>query len=94
MFEMINDLLIVVMCCVLFVFGIVGVLQYSRFQKHKKAHIEDDDDSREWILASKFAPIPYLIVPGLFGILAIFCALTVTSILAMHVPVSGMEATC
>ena len=94
MFDMIHDILIVVFFCALFVFGMMAVIQYSRFEKHRKAHIEDDDDSREWILASKFASVPYLLVPALFGVLAIFCALVGTSILVERGVVGGVEVTC
>lgn len=49
-------------------------MQYSRFVSHKKKHFGDEDE-RAVALASKFAVLPYLVIPMLFAGLITFGAL-------------------
>lgn len=82
MFDNIPDLLSVVLVAAVFVLALIGVVQYSRYETHRKAHINDPEFSDSYKLATSFAPVPYLIVPIMFGIVGIFSSLVLTDIVA------------
>lgn len=60
--------------CVCFTIGYAVLVQYSRYTAHKKAHFNDDDADKV-AMASKFAFIPYMIIPVIFCGLSVFCGL-------------------
>ena len=57
-----------------FTIGYAVLVQYSRYTAHKKAHFHDDDADKV-AMASKFAFIPYMIIPLIFCGLSVFCGL-------------------
>lgn len=60
--------------CVCFTIGYALLVQYSRYTAHKKAHFNDDDADKV-AMASKFAFVPYMIIPVIFCGLSVFCGL-------------------
>lgn len=60
--------------CVCFTIGYAVLVQYSRYTAHKKAHFNDDDADKV-AMASKFAFVPYMIIPVIFCGLSVFCGL-------------------
>lgn len=82
MFANIPELLPVVVLAAVFVISLIGVIQYSRYEAHRKAHIQDPEGSDSFRLATKFSAVPYLIVPVMFGAVSILSALFLTDILA------------
>jgi hypothetical protein len=60
--------------CVCFTIGYALLVQYSRYTAHKKAHFNDDDADKV-AMASKFAVVPYMIIPVIFCGLSVFCGL-------------------
>lgn len=60
--------------CVCFTIGYALLVQYSRYTAHKKAHFNDDDADKV-VMASKFAFVPYMIIPVIFCGLSVFCGL-------------------
>ena len=60
--------------CACFVIGYAMLTQYSRYTAHRKAHFNDDDPDKV-AMASKFAFIPYMIIPIIFCGLSVFCGL-------------------
>lgn len=82
MFSNIPELLPVIVLATVFVVSLIGVIQYSRYEAHRKAHIEDPEGSDSYRLATKFSAVPYLIVPVCFGAVSILSALFLTDILA------------
>ena len=57
-----------------FAVGYAVLVQYSRYTAHKKAHFDDDDPDKV-AMASKFAFVPYMIIPIIFCGLSVFCGL-------------------
>lgn len=70
----IPELILTAVICVCFTIGYAVLVQYSRYTAHKKAHFNDDDDDKV-AMASKFAFIPYMIIPVIFCGLSVFCGL-------------------
>ena len=70
----IPELILTAVICVCFTIGYAVLVQYSRYTAHKKAHFNDDDTDKV-AMASKFAFIPYMIIPVIFCGLAVFCGL-------------------
>ena len=91
MFSNIPDLLSVVLVATVFVTALIGVVQYSRYEAHRKIHIKDPESSDSFRLATKFSVVPYLIVPIMFGAVGIFSSLILTDIVAGRGYVSGIE---
>ena len=60
--------------CACFTIGYAMLTQYSRYTAHKKAHFDDDDPDKV-AMASKFAFVPYMIIPIIFCGLSVFCGL-------------------
>lgn len=82
MFSNIPELLPVVVLSAVFILSLIGVIQYSRFEAHRKAHIQDTEGSDSFKLATKFSAMPYLIVPICFGAVSILSSLFLIDILA------------
>lgn len=57
-----------------FTAGYAVLVQYSRYTAHKKAHFDDDDPDKV-AMASKFAIVPYLIIPLIFCGISVCCSL-------------------
>ena len=57
-----------------FAVGYAVLVQYSRYTAHRKAHFDDDDPDKV-AMASKFAVVPYLIIPLIFCGISVFCSL-------------------
>lgn len=70
----IPDLFLTALIAVCFTVGYAVLVQYSRYTAHKKLHFNDDDPDRV-AMASKFAVVPYLIIPLIFCSLSVFCSL-------------------
>ena len=70
----IPDLFLTAMIAMCFTVGYAVLVQYSRYTAHKKAHFSDDDPDKV-AMASKFAIVPYLIIPLIFCGLSVFCSL-------------------
>ena len=70
----IPELILTAVICVCFTIGYAVLVQYSRYTAHKKAHFNDDDADKV-AMASKFAFVPYLIIPVIFCGLSVFCGL-------------------
>lgn len=70
----IPELLLTAVICVCFTIGYALLVQYSRYTAHKKAHFNDDDADKV-AMASKFAFVPYMIIPVIFCGLSVFCGL-------------------
>ena len=70
----IPDLFLTALIAVCFTVGYAVLVQYSRYTAHKKAHFNDDDPDKV-AMASKFAIVPYLIIPFIFCGLSVFCSL-------------------
>ena len=70
----IPELMLTAVICVCFTIGYAVLVQYSRYTAHKKAHFNDDDADKV-AMASKFAFIPYMIIPVIFCGLSVFCGL-------------------
>lgn len=70
----IPDLLPTALIAVCFTVGYAVLVQYSRYTAHKKLHFNDDDDDKV-AMSSKFAIVPYLIIPLIFCGLSVFCSL-------------------
>ena len=70
----IPELMLTAAICVCFTIGYAMLTQYSRYTAHRKAHFNDDDPDKV-AMASKFAFIPYMIIPIIFCGLSVFCGL-------------------
>ena len=70
----IPELMLTAVICVCFTIGYAMLTQYSRYTAHRKAHFNDDDPDKV-AMASKFAFIPYMIIPIIFCGLSVFCGL-------------------
>ena len=70
----IPDLFPTALIAVCFTVGYAVLVQYSRYTAHRKAHFNDDDPDKV-AMASKFAFIPYMIIPIIFCGLSVFCGL-------------------
>lgn len=70
----IPELMLTAVICACFTIGYAMLTQYSRYTAHKKAHFNDDDDDKV-AMASKFAFVPYMIIPIIFCGLSVFCGL-------------------
>ena len=70
----IPELMLTAVICVCFTIGYAMLTQYSRYTAHKKAHFDDDDPDKV-AMASKFAFVPYMIIPIIFCGLSVFCGL-------------------
>lgn len=70
----IPDLLLTAAIAACFTVGYAVLVQYSRYTAHKKLHFNDDDPDTV-AMASKFAVVPYLIIPLIFCGLSVFCSL-------------------
>ena len=70
----IPELMLTAVICVCFTIGYAVLVQYSRYTAHKKAHFNDDDADKV-AMASKFAFVPYMIIPVIFCGLSVFCGL-------------------
>lgn len=70
----IPELILTAVICACFTIGYAVLVQYSRYTAHKKAHFNDDDADKV-AMASKFAFVPYLIIPVIFCGLSVFCGL-------------------
>ena len=75
MLSNIDELLIVAAIAVCFTAGYAMLVQYSRYTAHKKAHWKDEDPDKV-AMSSRFAVIPYMIIPLVFVGLSVFCGLT------------------
>jgi len=53
-----------------FVFGFMLLKQWSEFEDHRKAHADDDPESKAYKDANKFAVVPYFVIPAVFAVLA------------------------
>ena len=70
----IPELLLTALIAVCFTVGYAVLVQYSRYVAHKKAHFDDDDPDKV-AMASKFAALPYLIIPLIFCGISVVCSL-------------------
>lgn len=70
----IPELLLTALIAVCFTVGYAVLVQYSRYTAHKKAHFDDDDPDKV-AMASKFAVVPYLIIPLIFCGISVVCSL-------------------
>ena len=70
----IPELRLTAVICMCFAIGYALLVQYSRYTAHKKAHFHDDDPDKV-AMASKFAFVPYMIIPVIFCGLSAFCGL-------------------
>ena len=70
----IPELMLTAVICVCFTIGYAVMVQYSRYTAHKKAHFNDDNADKV-AMASKFAFVPYMIIPVIFCGLSVFCGL-------------------
>ena len=70
----IPELLPTALIAACFAAGYAVLVQYSRYTAHKKAHFDDDDPDKV-AMASKFAAVPYLIIPLIFCGISVFCSL-------------------
>ena len=70
----IPELLLTALIAACFTVGYAVLVQYSRYTAHRKAHFDDDDPDKV-AMASKFAAVPYLIIPLIFCGLSVFCGL-------------------
>ena len=70
----IPDLSLTALIAACFTVGYAVLVQYSRYTAHKKAHFDDDDPDKV-VMASKFAFVPYMIIPIIFCGLSVFCGL-------------------
>ncbi len=73
-----------------FTIGYAVLVQYSRYTTHKKAHFTDDDPDKV-AMASKFAIVPYMIIPLIFCGLSVFCSLFAVDYAVYAGYVSGAE---
>lgn len=76
--------------CVCFTIGYALLVQYSRYTAHKKAHFNDDDADKV-AMASKFAFVPYMIIPIVFCGLSVFCGLAAVDYALSVDWISGAE---
>ena len=74
MLENIPELRLTAVIAACFTIGYAVLVQYSRYTAHKKAHFNDDDADKV-AMASKFAFVPYMIIPLIFCGLSVFCGL-------------------
>ena len=74
MLENIPELLMTAVIAACFTIGYAVLVQYSRYTAHKKAHFNDPDADKA-DMASKFAFVPYMIIPLIFCGLSVFCGL-------------------
>lgn len=70
----IPELMLTAVIAACFTIGYAVLVQYSRYTAHKKAHFNDDDADKV-AMASKFAFVPYMIIPLIFCGLSVFCGL-------------------
>lgn len=70
----IPELMLTAVICACFTIGYAMLTQYSRYTAHKKVHFDDDDPDKV-AMASKFAFVPYMIIPIIFCGLSVFCGL-------------------
>ena len=70
----IPELMLTAAICACFTIGYAMLTQYSRYAAHRKAHFNDDDPDKV-AMASRFAFIPYMIIPIIFCGLSVFCGL-------------------
>jgi len=86
----IPELLLTAVICVCFTIGYALLVQYSRYTAHKKAHFNDDDADKV-AMASKFAFVPYMIIPVIFCGLSVFCGLAAVDYALSVDWISGAE---
>jgi hypothetical protein len=86
----IPELLLTAVICVCFTIGYALLVQYSRYTAHKKAHFNDDDADKV-AMASKFAFVPYMIIPVIFCGLSVFCGLAAVDYALSVDWISGSE---
>ena len=86
----IPELILTAVICACFTIGYAVLVQYSRYTAHKKAHFNDDDDDKV-AMASKFAFVPYLIIPVIFCGLSVFCGLAAVDYALSVDWISGAE---
>ena len=89
MFTNIPELYTVMGLCAVAVVAWIGLVQYSRYQQHIKNNLTASEAKLN--AAKEFAFIPYLIVPVLFGALAVAGALWVADFTAVHGYFTGAE---
>lgn len=82
MFTNIPELLPVVVLSAVFILSLIGLIQYSRYEAHRKVHIQDPEGCDSFRLATKFSAVPYLVVPICFGAVSILSSLFLIDILA------------
>lgn len=73
-----------------FTVGYAVLVQYSRYTAHRKAHFDDDDPDKV-AMASKFAVVPYLIIPLMFCGISVFCSLFAVDYAASSGYIAGAE---
>ena len=86
----IPELILTAVICACFTIGYAVLVQYSRYTAHKKAHFGDDDDDKV-AMASRFAVVPYLIIPVIFCGLSVFCGLAAVDYALSLDWISGAE---
>lgn len=85
----IPELMLTAVIAACFTIGYAVLVQYSRYTAHKKAHFNDDDADR--VMASKFAFVPYMIIPLIFCGLSVFCGLAAVDYALSVDWISGAE---
>ena len=86
----IPELLMTALIAACFTVGYAVLVQYSRYTAHRKAHFDDDDPDKV-AMASKFAAVPYLIIPLIFCGISVFCSLFVVDYAASSGYVTDAE---
>lgn len=86
----IPELILTAVICACFTIGYAVLVQYSRYTAHKKVHFNDDDADKV-AMASKFAFVPYMIIPVIFCGLSVFCGLAAVDYALSVDWISGAE---
>lgn len=85
MFESIPEIELVIAIAFLVTTGWLACVQWSEFQAHNKKHAGDTDTD------TKFAVVPYFLIPMIGAGIAVFASLFVTDYLIIHGYISGVE---
>lgn len=83
MFESIPEIELVIAIAFLVTTGWLACVQWSEFQAHNKKHGGDTD--------TKFAVVPYFLIPMIGAGIAVFASLFVADYLIIHDYIAGVE---
>ena len=89
MFTNIPEIFTVIGLCALAVVAWIVLVQYSKWQQHIKSNVNSSEAKQQ--AAKDFAFIPYLVIPVLFGAVAVTGGLWVADLCAVKGWFSGVE---